>query len=68
MLGARVTVCEHWPFWEAVAAAWSAYEPEWTGVLTTLPPVWQVHGPRLPVSRPPFTTAPGGVTPVTVSV
>ena len=57
------TVCEHFAVSELLAAAFSAFVPLCTGVLTTLPlPCEQVHGDRVPVSKPPFAGPPcGGV-------
>ena len=55
-------VCEHCALSELLAAPCNALLPPCTGEETTLPrfPV-HVHGLRLPVSKPPLTTAlPGG--------
>jgi hypothetical protein len=42
---------------ELVGVAASAYEPEWTGLVTTvLVPGSHVHGDRLPVSNPGLAT------------
>src|SRR5215470_8486700 len=54
-------VCVHWALSELLAAAARAWEPEWTGLETTLSSGEQVHGDRAPDSKPPLATRlPGG--------
>src|SRR5215467_10846652 len=45
-------VCVHWALSELFAAAASAWEPEWTGPVTTLSSGEQLQGDREPDSKP----------------
>src|SRR5215471_7237330 len=56
-------VCVHWALSELLAAAARAWEPEWTGLETTLSSGEQVHGDREPDSKPGLATRlpPAGV-------
>src|SRR5215467_13684912 len=49
-------VCVHWALSELLAAAARAWEPEWTGLETTLSSGEQVHGDREPDSKPGLVT------------
>src|SRR5215472_15336624 len=51
-LGWTAMVWVHWALSELLAAAASAWEPEWTGLETTLSSGEQVHGDSAPDSKP----------------
>src|SRR5215472_9965193 len=55
-LGWTAMVWVHWALSELLAAAASAWEPEWTGLETTLSSGEQVHGDSAPDSKPGFAT------------